>query len=120
MLGWLSIILPDRFYWIYGILLIIGGAFGKLNLNIKHRSIMLLSIVPVVLAMFLYMYLTWTPVGFDHIQGVQGRYFIPCALMCLSAFSIVENKTYEIYIACFAGLISGIVTILSIIESFYL
>ena len=32
---------------------------------------------------FLSLYVTWTPVGMDRIDGVQGRYFIPLLPMLL-------------------------------------
>jgi len=120
VLGWLTIFLPNWFYNFYVILLLVGSFFGKLDLKIKYLALMFLSMIPVMFAILLYMYLTWTPVGVNFIQGVQGRYFIPCALMCFAALSCVKNKPYEIIIACVAGIISGSLTVLSVIERFYM
>ena len=120
VLGWLSIILPNWFYNFYGILLIAGGMIGNLNLNKKQHSLLFLSVVPVILVTFLYMYLTWCPVGFEIIQGVQGRYFIPCALMVFSALSCLKNNSYEIIIALVAALTSGSLTVQMLVERFFL
>jgi uncharacterized membrane protein len=39
------------------------------------------------LAIFAAQYLTWTPVGATRIEGVQGRYFLPVALIAGAALA---------------------------------
>lgn len=119
ILGWRSVVLPNWFYHFYGFLLIIGAVFGKLNLNISHRLIMFACFIPVTVFLYTHFYTVWTPVGGSFIEGIQGRYFIPCSIMCLSSISFVKNNQYEILIAFVAGTISSLVTILTTIERFY-
>ena len=120
VLGWLSVFLPDWFYYFYGVLLIVGAVFGNLNLNLKQRLIMFACFVPVIIALYTHFYIVWSPVGNSFIEGIQGRYFIPCAIMCLSSISFVKNNSYEILIAFISATISSSVTILTTIERFYI
>ncbi len=55
------------------------------------------SIAVAVLVIFNQQYLTWTPVGLDEIQGVQGRYFIPIVPMG-SLFIPSFRSRYATYI----------------------
>lgn len=51
----------------------------------KYRWIFIIVFVAGYLATIASLYLTFTPVGSDQIFGVQGRYFIPLALLLLLA-----------------------------------
>lgn len=47
-----------------------------------------LALFGCVLLIYVSLYLTWTPVGLEHVTGVQGRYFLPLlpfAMFCLPA-----------------------------------
>jgi uncharacterized membrane protein len=41
---------------------------------------------------FLLEYLTWTPVGFSFVEGVQGRYFLPVAMVLPLALPGFRNS----------------------------
>lgn len=62
----------------------------------------LLVLAACVVAVFVTLYLTFTPVGYPTIQGVQGRYFIPLAalmLVCVSIFRLrlkQDNSTNKL------------------------
>ena len=100
---------------------LIAGAFlGNLNLKPQHRIFMLLLSVPTLVVMVIYFYVTWTPVGNPVIQGMQGRYFIPLAVIFFSALSFEKNNSWEIIMALSAGIISSFITLLIVIEGFYL
>lgn len=118
VLGWLSIDMPNWFYYFYSAMFLLAGCIGKINITITQRALLIFSIIPVFFAMMLYVYLTWTPVGDLNILGFQGRYLIPCALMFFTAFSCVEN-IYEKYFAYFVGFLSATLTVYKIIEHFY-
>ena len=120
VLGWLNKFLPHWFYIFYGILLIFGAFLGNLNLKPQHRIFMLLLSVPTLVVMVIYFYVTWTPVGNPVIQGMQGRYFIPLAVIFFSALSFEKNNSWEIIMALSAGIISSFITLLIVIEGFYL
>lgn len=117
--GWLIIPLPTPFYFLYALLLIMGGLSGKIYLSIKQRGIMLAGVLTSLFAIFFNLYLTWNPVGAPVIDGVQGRYAIPLALMLFTSFSCLKKLRYEKLIACAAGLISAMLTIWSIWNHFY-
>lgn len=76
VLGWLDIPLPSPIYWAYAIALILAAVIRK------RRGVFLpRAVAPIVLAMpfvlALSVYIVWTPVGADHLDGFQGRYFLP-------------------------------------------
>ena len=53
----------------------------------KYRLAFILVFVAGYLATIASLYLTFTPLGSDQILGVQGRYFVPLALLIFLAFS---------------------------------
>ena len=118
-LGWLNIQFPKWFYYFYTAIFLVGGFWGSLNLKIFQRALMIFAVIPTFLATFLFLYLTWTPVGDKMILGFQGRYLIPCALMFFSAFSFKESNSYENIFSCALGIFSATFTIWVIVQHFY-
>jgi hypothetical protein len=63
---------------------------SRAQLDRKHR----IALVPVFGAAYLAtiasLYLTFTPVGSDEVLGVQGRYFVPLALLVLLALPVIS------------------------------
>jgi hypothetical protein len=53
----------------------------------RFRAVTIVVFVAGYLATIASLYLSFTPVGADHVNGVQGRYFIPLALPLFLAFS---------------------------------
>ena len=89
VLGWLDTHLPS---WCYAIYLWALGivAFTEVTrdrcLSIRQRSLLLLIPLLTFLTINLFLYLSWTAVGYTRIGGLQGRYFIPivpCLLLGL-------------------------------------
>ena len=119
VLGWLTVRLPNVFYFLYSFVLMAGGILGDLNLKKSQRALIIFATVPTVLVTFLYLYVTWTPVGAAEILGFQGRYLIPLAVMFLAAFSCIENKSFENKFITVAGCISALVTFWKIADYFY-
>ena len=119
VLGWLTVTLPKVFYFLYLFVLMAGGVLGNLNLKKSQRAIMIFATITTVLATFLYLYITWTPVGASEILGFQGRYVIPLAFMFLAAFSCTENKSFENKFIAAIGCISALVTFWEIFNYFY-
>lgn len=87
VLGWVDAFLPN---WSYRVMECLFA--GVLAYCLFHRAredrlrgVMqagaILAVVAVsVWAVSLALYVAWTVVGYDHIDGIQGRYFIPLAL----------------------------------------
>jgi uncharacterized membrane protein len=119
VLGWLSVNLPEWFYYFYSAALLTAGAVGKINLKISHRVLMILGFIPTLLVTMIYLYTTWTPVGGNLILGFQGRYMIPCAFMFLCAFSYCSNQKYEGIITSVVAFTSAVLTICELREYFY-
>ena len=119
VLGWLKIILPQWFYRFYTIILIISAVCGKLNLSIWQRAFMPICVAISFLVISLNLYITWTPVGKSTVDGIQGRYMIPLAMMILVPLACRRKLKYENITACLAGLTSAVVTILCIYDYLY-
>jgi uncharacterized membrane protein len=84
VLGWLDTVLPTAFYtaayWMLGVALLAPAAYGAR----AWRGFKALTPVVALVAaagVFLSLYLAWTSLGVSRIEGVQGRYLIPLALM---------------------------------------
>jgi hypothetical protein len=82
VLGWLTIDLPDALYrfWYAAIGLAFVADAARAGSGPSGWRDALLAILMVAVAAWgiaLIEYLTWTNVGGDHIEGVQGRYLLP-------------------------------------------
>ncbi|MFN3522327.1 MAG: DUF2142 domain-containing protein [Phenylobacterium sp.] len=84
ILGWLDTPLPKAIYpaavaaVVLAVLVALGGRTGRAWTATKAAA-------PVIVALagggvFLGMYLLWTDVGLDKVNGVQGRYLLPLAV----------------------------------------
>lgn len=75
---------------------------------------------------FLLEYLTWTPVGQAWVVGVQGRYFLPVAMFLPFMLPAMRNglpagnaRLPRVALATFP-IVSGVVTIVSVVRRYYL
>ena len=121
-IGWLGLnafIMPKWFNWAYAFFLAIGALVGDLRLTIRQRLLMISAFLLTVPALFIVWYLLWTPVGGEQIFGVQGRYFIPVALLLFCSFSCVSSFKYEKVFSIAAGLFSMVTTLWVTYEFFY-
>jgi uncharacterized membrane protein len=86
--GWLELRLPLWIIIPYGLLLIAVPFDRRRNLlNNKQRLFIGGLFALLVSAIFAIQYLSYTPVGKRSIDSVQGRYFIPFALLPLLLFN---------------------------------
>ncbi len=90
MLGWIgwsqvTIILPDALYpfylWIFGLLLALSALAPGNRPGWRLKTGMALALAGTILAVFLLQYLTFSAVGAGQVDGIQGRYFAPLALL---------------------------------------
>ncbi len=90
--GWLTVMIrPLSVYvlpllsfflvWIFGFR---GTVKSSVGLSLCHIALVIASALLVMTAM----YLMWTQVGQDHIEGVQGRYFLP--ILGLAGMAVLE------------------------------
>lgn len=86
--GWLKDSLPFLWYVavLLGMILLVRSEDEKVDLEIKQRLVLGLTFLAGFLFIFLSLYVFWTKVGANKIQGVQGRYFLGILPMFLLAF----------------------------------
>ena len=93
ILGWLCIYVPKYVIGIY-LILLLASCFieeNKFELNIKQKIWGLFISVGSALLIMTGTYITWTSVGNDVVEGVQGRYFIPILFLALLCLCQKEN-----------------------------
>jgi uncharacterized membrane protein len=78
VLGWLSVGLPQSYYIVAWLVLLL--AFASVAAGPARRTwVSLLICLAAFAGVHFAMYLTWTQPQADHVDGVQGRYFLPLA-----------------------------------------
>ena len=118
-LAWLNLPFPKWFKYLYALMLIIAGVNGSLALKIRDRLIILLGIMSTLIAMDVFEYLTWTPPGAQYVEGIQGRYFIPVALMAFTIISFRPFLKHENELALSVGSFSVFMTLVKTFMHFY-
>lgn len=103
-LGWLCIDVTELSIDIF-IFVLIASCFvedNKVSLSIKQKMWSFTIAFSIILLILTAMYITWTGVGNNSIDGVQGRYFIPVLfliLLCLckkSNYIKIKNIQYKL------------------------
>jgi len=120
LMGNYNLAMSYDFFYFYLAILIFAAAFGKLNLSIKFRLWIIFAAFSTVFAIFLTEYFIWTSVGAEVINGVQGRYFIPVALMIFCPLSIFPPPKHEKVFAICAGIFGAAVTIFITYTNFFI
>lgn len=94
-LGWLTIFINKISFVFYYVILVLAPFVENAKLNIKNRIwfVVIGGIISILVVMGLYLY--FTPVGWLTSEGVQGRYFIPCAALFLVALSNGLLKKFD-------------------------
>lgn len=86
-LGWFEINLPYVLVAGFTVLLVIAlREHTELRIPFRHKVLMVLIIIGVVGMVEASMLLAWTPISYDWIEGVQGRYFLPVLPLLLLCF----------------------------------
>lgn len=121
-LSWLNLNLDINILYVF--LTVIGIAIlsEEYRFNFKkHQKIWMIFLsVIMIAAVFLALYITWSPVGGELILGIQGRYFIPPVILLLFIFGGKKKlylKNNNLVIISFL-LIIHCYTIMSIIDFF--
>lgn len=96
-LDWLILSIPKKIYYTYAFVLIVSIflEFKETDkkLEIKQNIYNIIIFGAIVSLILLGLYMTWSSVGCFIIEGVQGRYFIPIAILFL-----LSIKNYKISI----------------------
>lgn len=106
------------FFILYILLFIYSIHMEKLNVDLKKSE----KIVIIVLALILFNcvfgveYLTWSAVGSNLIDGVQGRYFLPFLLLLPICIMSKERYIYHKHGEAIIGILLTLVNIGNIIQ----
>lgn len=76
-LGWINVYLPAWITAIEAVLLAAVGLTAAPALDGKRRATAVVIVLGTVIGIVTSQYLTWTVICSEHIDGVQGRYFLP-------------------------------------------
>jgi len=124
-LGWLDTPLPDLFLTTagWGLLLAAIVSAGRLTdrgesqggwRNVMAPLVVVAAVFGGVALLFVIQYLNWTPVGGGLVEGLQGRYFIPLALLAAPIFTRIPVPTRAIPLQRLAILAIAIFPIVSL------
>ncbi len=126
VLGWSDVRLPLAYYpvagSVLGISIFLVVRTGRSLLSPSGQGAMALAALTAILLVFLVEYLTWTNVGADFVDGVQGRYFLPIALLLpnfLPGVSFSKPIGLLVPVAAFPAL-SVAVMVHSVVLRYYL
>ncbi|MCX7376833.1 MAG: DUF2142 domain-containing protein [Alphaproteobacteria bacterium] len=101
VLSWLDVPLPRWFYVIAILALVIGSALSSRS-SVANRigpSVACTVIITAIIGLFAVQFMVWTPIGANHVHGVQGRYFTP--IFMFSSFMIPRISLISDYIAVY-------------------
>lgn len=127
VLGWLDTPLPTILYILYSFLLVfIALVDNRPNIIITLRDKLKIVAILIfsILLIYLLTYLSWTPVGQEVVEGIQGRYFIPVApLLFLLLYNRkvllnIRSSTLGLIIVLFS-LFALIISLAVIINRYY-
>jgi hypothetical protein len=124
ILGWQDILLPPWTYFLLTVFLLLVP-LQKLNLDgaVRARVAMItgLAVLGYVVTVYLIFFLTYTPLGVDHVRGVQGRYFVialPIAAIFLASMANVDLPRGVLAATAITGsLLSGITSFQALLEA---
>lgn len=94
-MGWLNIQLSTALNFVWIFIFMIASYFDNesdFKFNKLQKVFISLLVVGEVVLVLVGLILLWTPLGANHIYGVQGRYFIPILLPLLM---ILDSKTKQ-------------------------
>lgn len=122
-LGWLNININNLIICMFLLLLIVTPFLekNKEEFNFAFRIWNILIFASISILIILGLYLGWSPVGWYKAIGIQGRYFIPCAILVLLSFTSktknIEFNNIDIKLL-FTVFILNTLTIIQVIENF--
>lgn len=118
-LSWFTVKLPLEIFNIWGILLLVSALKKEDNFLDKRMRILFIAINLIIFFLVLLsMCIYWTPLTFNYIEGVQGRYFIPILftiLIVVNNRKIAIKESYYKYINIFSCLLT-VITIINLIN----
>jgi uncharacterized membrane protein len=95
-LGWLDVALPRAYHVAAHVMLGIAALAAMLGLRGERISagscsIITMGLMVSVIGLFAIQYMTWTVPGHGTVEGIQGRYFLPLALVATGLLPAFGN-----------------------------
>jgi hypothetical protein len=127
ILGWQDILLQPWIYFVLTVILLLVS-LQKLNLDgaVRARVAVItgLAVLGYVVTVYLIFFLTYTPLNFDHVRGVQGRYFVialPMAAIFLASMTNIDLPRGVLATTAITGsLLSGITNFKALLGAHWL
>jgi uncharacterized membrane protein len=97
-LSWLNVTISNNLlscYVIITVLTIIHDAQNKMKTSPKERGLLLAIVLLIITLITTALYIQWTPLQKNRVEGLQGRYFLPLLFPFL--ISILPKKTISIF-----------------------
>jgi uncharacterized membrane protein len=124
VVGWQDILLPPWTYLVLTVFLLLVPV-QKLQLDgaVRARVTVISGLVVLgyVVLVYLIFFLVYTPIDTDHVQGVQGRYFVialPAAAIFIAAIVNRElPRGIPAAIAIAGSIVAGITTVESVVRA---
>jgi uncharacterized membrane protein len=124
VVGWQDILLPPWTYLVLTVFLLLVPV-QKLQLDgaVRARVTVITGLVVLgyVVLVYLIFFLVYTPIDTDHVQGVQGRYFVialPAAAIFIAAIVNRElPRGIPAAIAIAGSIVAGITTVESVVRA---
>jgi uncharacterized membrane protein len=126
-LTWLDLYVPT-YLMVFTCLVIIVVALldkdSKKTISKINKLIFLLIIISTAFLISALLYMTWSPIGGNFIEGIQGRYFIPVAPLIFLLFYQQKLKWRHFHrfaplIITVAVIFSLIITLLTVYQRYY-
>lgn len=120
ILGWLDTAMRA---WVYPVLsiVLIALCFIRMELErgLRHWIALIagLTVLGYVLAHYLIFYLAWTPIGADHVEGVQGRYFVMALPVAALGLAALVNRGPALFVTALLASAGAILSGGAVIEA---
>jgi uncharacterized membrane protein len=125
VLGWLNVPLPFWYYSFMAVTVLCMAFFESsenIAVNMKRKLLILSMVISTIILIYTISYLTWTPVGQNTIDGLQGRYFIPILplvfLLFYNCWLKIPHQA-RVIVTLFALLISFVVSNVALVEKYW-
>jgi len=115
-LSWFTVKLPLGIFNVWGILLLICALKKEDNfIDKRMRTLFVIINFIIFFLVLLSMCIFWTPLSFNYIEGVQGRYFIPIVFTILI---VINNQkiAFKEHIYKYINIFSSLLTVITIIN----
>jgi uncharacterized membrane protein len=121
-LGWLDVTLPPIYHVVARVMLVVGLVatilgLGGVPVTLIRRLLIAAVLLLSVAGVFLLTYLTFNVPGNPTVDGVQGRYFLPLALVGVILLSGLANSRWQplLYVSLVTTLIAFPVVTISVV-----